>query len=62
MSNGPGPPGRDGPARQPAKKRASWVEIFSLPTRCNPARLARQFSDQNGPARLSSSTRFFIFF
>jgi len=42
-----------------AQKRAGRVGIFNLSTRCNPARLTRQFS---GPKRASPPTHFFLFF
>jgi len=41
-----------GQARQPVKKRAGQVEIFSPSTHCSPARLTCQFSE---PKRASPS-------
>jgi len=46
-----------GQARQPAQKNASQVGISTPSTRCNPARLTRQFS---GPKRASPPARFFL--
>jgi len=48
-----------GPARQPVQKRADWVGIFNPSTRCNPARLARQFT---GPTHGTVRQPFFFNF